>query len=257
MTDNEPSTEDPGGDGQGESARPAPIDAAATNGTRVSDARTESTLMIEAHAPHVSIHTWKDFAIHVATICVGLLIAIGLEQSVEYFHHRRQLQEARQELALEIEDNRAKVVRALQAVQQEILMLDADMASLRAAQGMRDPTWPKLEYSWRGPEWPEDGGWKALRQGGTLALMPHDELRRYSYVYDGIAAVQVAFTTYAAQSDMAESLAQRSARSKVLPTELQEMMAATAQCQGRLKFFASTLRLEKVGLEAISRHDTD
>lgn len=29
------------------------------------------------------IHTWKNFFIHVATICFGLLVAIGLEQSIE------------------------------------------------------------------------------------------------------------------------------------------------------------------------------
>jgi hypothetical protein len=31
------------------------------------------------------VRTWKDFFIHIAAIAVGLLIAIGLEQTVEYF----------------------------------------------------------------------------------------------------------------------------------------------------------------------------
>ena len=46
--------------------------------------------MLDVHAPHESIHTWKGFVIHIATITIGLLIAIGLEQLVEYFHHRHQ-----------------------------------------------------------------------------------------------------------------------------------------------------------------------
>ena len=213
--------------------------------------------MLEAHAAHEPIRTWKDFFTHVATICVGLLIAIGLEQSVEYFHHRHQLREARQELALEVEVNKAKIGKTLEAVQKEAAMLETDMASLRASQGIHDPTWPKLEYSWRGPEWPEDWAWKVLRQSGSLVLMPHNELRRYSYLYDGIAAVQVAFMAYAEQSDIAESLAQRSAGAKVLPSDIQEMLAATAQCQGRLKFFVSALRLEQIGLDAASRHLRD
>jgi hypothetical protein len=33
--------------------------------------------MLDIHAPHGGIHTWKDFFIHIATITIGLLIAIG------------------------------------------------------------------------------------------------------------------------------------------------------------------------------------
>ena len=40
--------------------------------------------MLEVHAPHESIRTWKDFFIHIATIVIGLCIAVGLERSVEY-----------------------------------------------------------------------------------------------------------------------------------------------------------------------------
>ena len=35
--------------------------------------------MIDVHPPHKPTHTWTDFFIHIATICVGLIIAIGLE----------------------------------------------------------------------------------------------------------------------------------------------------------------------------------
>ncbi len=46
--------------------------------------------MLDVHAPHRTVHTWKDFIIHIATITIGLLIAIGLEKTVELFHHRHQ-----------------------------------------------------------------------------------------------------------------------------------------------------------------------
>jgi hypothetical protein len=55
---------------------------------------------MRAKVPHAT-HTWKDFFIHVGTICVGLLIAISLEQTVEYFHHRYQVAETRAALAIE------------------------------------------------------------------------------------------------------------------------------------------------------------
>ncbi|MBW4040411.1 MAG: hypothetical protein HIU91_16445, partial [Acidobacteria bacterium] len=47
--------------------------------------------MLDVHPPHQAAHTRKDFFIHIATICVGLLIAIGLEQSVEWLHRKHQV----------------------------------------------------------------------------------------------------------------------------------------------------------------------
>jgi hypothetical protein len=37
----------------------------------------------EVHPSHPAIRTWRDFFVHITTIVIGLLIAIGLEQSVE------------------------------------------------------------------------------------------------------------------------------------------------------------------------------
>jgi hypothetical protein len=53
--------------------------------------------MLDVQAPHEAVRTWKDFFIHIATIAIGLLIAIGLEQTVEFFHHCHQLQDAREQ----------------------------------------------------------------------------------------------------------------------------------------------------------------
>jgi hypothetical protein len=36
--------------------------------------------VLEVHPPHHAASSWRDFFIHIATIVIGLLIAIGLEQ---------------------------------------------------------------------------------------------------------------------------------------------------------------------------------
>ena len=90
-----------------------------------------------------------------------------------------------------------------------------------------------------------------------MVLMPQDELRRYTYLYDGIGAVQVAFTAYATQSDMVGALAQRTPGARALPSDIQDMLATTAQCQGRLKILASVLRIEKFGLDGATRPAAD
>jgi hypothetical protein len=61
----------------------------------------EETPVIDVHAPHGGMHTWKDFWIHLGTITLGLLIAIGLEQSVEKLHHLHQRHQLEDDLRTE------------------------------------------------------------------------------------------------------------------------------------------------------------
>jgi hypothetical protein len=63
--------------------------------------------MLDVHPPHHAVSSWRDFFIHIATIVVGLLIAVGLEQTVEFFHHRHQSAEARESLATEMVRNQS------------------------------------------------------------------------------------------------------------------------------------------------------
>jgi hypothetical protein len=42
--------------------------------------------MLEVHPPHQAAHNWRDFFVHIATIALGLLIVVGLEQMVERIH---------------------------------------------------------------------------------------------------------------------------------------------------------------------------
>jgi hypothetical protein len=58
--------------------------------------------MLDVHVPHKTEHTWTDFTIHIATITIGLFIAIGLEQTVEYFHHLHQCHQLEEELRDEL-----------------------------------------------------------------------------------------------------------------------------------------------------------
>jgi hypothetical protein len=52
--------------------------------------------LLEVHPAHHAASTWRDFFIHIATIVIGLLIAVGLEQTVELVHHRHQLRDLRE-----------------------------------------------------------------------------------------------------------------------------------------------------------------
>ena len=62
--------------------------------------------MLGVHLPHKLTHPWKDFFIYLATITVGLLTAVGLEQIIEHMHHRHQLAETREALRAERDHSR-------------------------------------------------------------------------------------------------------------------------------------------------------
>jgi hypothetical protein len=62
--------------------------------------------MLDVQALHYTVHTWRDFFIHIATITIGLLIAIALEQSVESLHHIHQRHQLQYDLLEEAKRNR-------------------------------------------------------------------------------------------------------------------------------------------------------
>jgi hypothetical protein len=72
----------------------------------VPETAKEHEIMLEVHPAHHAASSWKEFFIHIATIVLGLLIAVGLEQTVEYFRHRREVAEVREELRGERQANK-------------------------------------------------------------------------------------------------------------------------------------------------------
>ena len=61
--------------------------------------------MIDVHPPHAAVHGWRDFLIHIATITLGLFIALSLEGALEAMHHRHLVREARENIRKELEEN--------------------------------------------------------------------------------------------------------------------------------------------------------
>jgi hypothetical protein len=210
--------------------------------------------MIEVHPPHEDVHTWRQFFIHIAAITIGLLIAIGLEQTVVYFHHRHQLQEARRELAVELESNRRVVGINLEATRKVIAELDADMALLRAAQTSPasqspEPIGSKLVYGLGNFYWPKDATWQAVKQNGSLGLMAHDELHYYVYIYEDIAIIMEQMSEMGARMEVAGAIARRSPDGNLTPRDIEELITATSEAQAKLAYSTLLLRLEENALQ--------
>jgi hypothetical protein len=143
--------------------------------------------MLDVHPPHAPTHTWTDFFIHIATIVVGLLIAIGLEQSVELIHHAHQRQELREALRSTTEINDAWAKDDIERVDGRRHWALEQLTAIEKA-GPSDPLTlrrvPRMDlYS------PNTGVWLAARQNGQAALLTVSEQNFYAdmdRVEDGI-----------------------------------------------------------------------
>lgn len=72
---------------------------------------------MEIHPPHGSIHSRKDFLLHLLTITIGILIALSLEGIVQWMDHRALVREAQANLATEIRENQQTLKAALEQIQ--------------------------------------------------------------------------------------------------------------------------------------------
>jgi hypothetical protein len=142
--------------------------------------------MLDVHPPHQAAHTWKDFFIHIATIVIGLLIAVGLEQSVEWVHHRNELREARRALALERRMN----VATSQTRTKEFLREEGKLRTnlvifeyLAKHPGAPASEWPgKLSWTNLSIGF-DDAAWQLAVKSNVTAYMSHAELFNLTELY--------------------------------------------------------------------------
>lgn len=144
-----------------------------------------SAPMLDVHAPHESIHTWKSFFIHIAIIVIGLFIAVGLEQTVEFFRHRQQHELLEQQMNAVLQSNRsidAEVIAHLNAQRMYFVELRAAIdARLHGRYGapmpsVNDPRMAaKLTLTSLAP-------YEAARQNGMIALLPIERIRIYNRI---------------------------------------------------------------------------
>ena len=139
--------------------------------------------MLDVHPPHHAANTWRDFFIHIATIVVGLLIAIGLEQAVEALHHRHLAHQTRENLRREIEQNRAELKQDEASVQADLDRMQANLALARKA--AVDPKALEHQSMHFDVEWSSfnQSAWRSARDSGALTLMPVEEVQRFDDVY--------------------------------------------------------------------------
>jgi hypothetical protein len=136
--------------------------------------------MLDVHAPHESIHTWKGFVIHIATITIGLLIAIGLEQLVEYLHHRHQAAALAGKLKAESYENIATVRYDIDNCDQTLAAIKSIVDSLdQKTRASSVAPWIPLVLPKAVILKPSDSEWLIARDSALLQLLPSALVANY------------------------------------------------------------------------------
>jgi hypothetical protein len=140
--------------------------------------------MLDVHPPHTPTHTWKDFFIHIATIVVGLIIAVGLEQSVELIHQHNERAELRRSLHDDGQKTLFDCHNTELSLETDLHVIGIRIAQVRAALYDHVPL-AALPIS-RASDFdePADPTWNAAKTSGLVNLLSQQEVQAYSEISD-------------------------------------------------------------------------
>ncbi len=145
--------------------------------------------MLDVHPAHHAATTWRDFFVHIATIVLGLIIAIGLEQTVEHFHNLHLVAETRKALDEEKQENIRTFHRNVEG---HIMAMAYLHNNLRIFQYLRDHPgtpqeklpgilyWPIFSTQ------PVQAAWTTAQHTDVLSLMPREEVSKVAATYAGL-----------------------------------------------------------------------
>ncbi len=142
--------------------------------------------MLDVHPPHHAANTLRDFLIHIVTIVIGLLIAIGLEQGVEMLHERHSIRESHDALQREYEENAQRLTRETQFWRRGAAALQNNLLILRYLQqhpGTPEDKLPGRLFWGLSNVVFAHAAWDSAQQTGIIKLFPQGEATENAFLY--------------------------------------------------------------------------
>jgi hypothetical protein len=147
----------------------------------IEEAAPEPAPMIDIHDAHHAASSWKEFFIHIATICLGLLIAIGLEQTVVAIDHARERRDLIANMRTESERNVSILQKSVAMQLDQADWLLAAMKMIEQAKpnaGVITVTLPAQALP-RGRQNPDNAVWTIAQTSGKTVLLSETEAEVY------------------------------------------------------------------------------
>jgi hypothetical protein len=182
---------------------------------------------MDVHAPHEPVHTWRDFALHLVVVTIGLVIALSLEAFVEHLHQRHLLHTAETNLRIELQNNRTYLAGDEHQLDRTEAELQQDIATLIARKSNPSVAEPlNFGWVWNGTQ---DSAWTTARDSGALALMPFDTQQAWSVIYGQQGAVNEQAAVYIADIYRASAPTKGRSFADLTPAQLDQTIAGLQQ----------------------------
>ena len=126
---------------------------------------------------------WPEFLKEIGTIVIGVLIALGAEQAVEWLHHREEAAGARAAVRAEVAKNLAEIQTRLATqtcVEQRLDEIGELLSRTQEGVLSPQPAWvgqPAIVYM-------ATQGWQAAAGSGRVSLFDVGEQGRYATIYN-------------------------------------------------------------------------
>ena len=202
--------------------------------------------MLDVHPARHAAHSWRDFFIHIATIVIGLCIAVGIEQTVDYFHHRRQLAETREALHKELEQNQITMASLVAEFRTRIKVVHDNLAVFHYLELHPGASLDRLPatVNWHLASAPfTESVWTTAQQDAILGLMPPEEVRERSRMYRDLQTCSDSLAAYrVANSEARAYTVDTVSVSNLSPAQIQEQIRLTRIVLNRLYRFGADLR---------------
>jgi hypothetical protein len=142
--------------------------------------------MLDVHHVHAPIRHWREFFIQIATIVVGLCIAVGIQQTVELLHNHSQRAELRRALRLERRENHAVFTENAAAWRWGTAELQNNLLVFQYLQQHPGTPQEKLPGTllWNTSNYVFDSAaWDAAHQSSLVSLLPPEEIQANGSLY--------------------------------------------------------------------------
>lgn len=140
---------------------------------------------MQDHTLRQRFHGFKGFLLEILIITVGLLIALGLNDTVDGWHHRSLVHAAESSLRNEIEKNSITLADIRKQIRTEQEKLDNNLAVLSRLRASNAPRTAKDTLSFEFKiEGFDDTAWKTSQAAAALTYMPYADVEEFSNIYD-------------------------------------------------------------------------
>jgi hypothetical protein len=142
---------------------------------------------MDIHAPDKPVHSWREFAVHIGIVTIGILIALGLDGVREHFHERRLVREMRENVRFEMDANQKHMRDELASVTKfrDVAKQIADGMPANVREHP-DQVLAAINARSNPGYFFATSSWQTALSTGALAHVSTNEVAAYAYAADGM-----------------------------------------------------------------------